>query len=290
MVKKMGLTVAMGMVLVSSAPAWALDCVDYELRGSLPARDAVDQPVNAQVVVQTYSFFAEGLSVVLLDGVTGAAVSVSETTSHFGTSGQWRLIPTAPLSPGQDYHVEIRDTEGTLRDTISFATGSAQDDTPPTAPSVLSAESSQETDTWGDWNTWSLALSPATDAHGVLYELELSPNEDFSGSFIRIGLDEAPFLRDTPCETDEVATWDAETTWIRVRAIDVAGNASDSTTAEPPGPSDTGTPTEEEEEEESGKSEEGGCATLGGTASSAGLLGLVGLVGLLARRRRRSLG
>ena len=273
--------------LAAMAPAMALDCIGYELQGSLPADGAVAQPLNALVLVQAASDRPDALSVLVRDGKTGTPIPAEIRAEHVGTIAQWVLRPDGLLEPVHLYQIEVHDEDDTILSALSFSTGTTTDEEPPSEPAVLSASSSHDTDTWGEWYAWTVEVSPAIDASGVRYQLELADSADFTDPLVRTGLQERVRLYDSPCNTDPAAQLDAATTWLRVSAVDVAGNISGSAVFEPPGPDtsgDTGTP--DDEDSGTAKESEGGCSATGRAGSPlAAWSALVGLLGVLRRRR-----
>ena len=114
------------------------------------------------------------------------------------------------------------------------------------------------------------------DFSDVWYRIELAEDASFSDAVVRGAGPNGIAFYDNPCQSDSAAFLDPATTWVRVTAIDAAGNESDSVAAVPGEPSATGT---------TGNTGNTGCSSAGLVQLDALALTL-GMLGLFWRTRR----
>ena len=266
------------LTLLAIQPSHALSCADLSIYPLSPVADSVSVPLNVQPTFDVISYAGTialvdssiyGVRLVDEDG----SVLPSQVFSQDSESGYtFTLLPEASLEPDTDYDLEWTSNEGeTWFEFSAFTTGLTDDDPPPSAPTPGALTSTDETDEWGRWAQLALELqTESTDDSGVWYRIELAEDASFSDAVVRGAGPNRIAFYDNPCQSDSAAFLDPATTWVRVTAIDAAGNESDSVAAVPGEPSATGTT---------------GC-------SSAGLVQLdalaftLGMLGLFWRTRR----
>ncbi|MFT7518457.1 MAG: hypothetical protein ACI9MC_000588 [Kiritimatiellia bacterium] len=240
-------------------PALALSCLDRGVTSSLPERDAEQVPSNAIISLQTLgSPIDVHLQAVGAQDPIDAALSREDQGS-----GQLIVLdPTLDLPAGQ-YEVVVNwENDETWQENVQFTVVDAQDDHAPAAPTVLSTDHRVRNDVWGRWESFRVELSDADEP--VRFELELADNPEFTDSNFRAAFYSDFSLWDSPCDSDPLAASRAKNTWIRVRAIDIAGNSSAKQDVEPMG----------------------GCSSLAAPIGGGSVLILA--LGLLGVRRRRS--
>ncbi|MEL6346999.1 MAG: hypothetical protein AAFV53_28050 [Myxococcota bacterium] len=280
-------------LLMLATPAQALDCVDYELQGSMPAHESTDLPINARMVLKIYAWSTDDMTVRMVEDVSGDDVATSIETFDEATQAFLIVTPDADLSPSTAYRVEIL-RDDAVEDIVRFTTGTGADETAPSDPSVLDTDFQSQTDEWGDWNTFSVDIDPSTDERtAVMYRIEIG-DETFSAPLVRYALSAQARMSDDPCNSDEAGNSDPAAVWVQVSAIDAAGNVSGSDVYEPEeetgGGEDSGDPGDSGDPVGSGDddSEDGdsadGCAVV--SAPAAMSLVMMGLLAAGTRRRR----
>ena len=264
------------LTLLVIQPSHALSCLEASLSPLSPAADSADVPLNA---VPTFSMLsyqdvasridAGDYRFRLIDDagdtIDTELITVDDVGSH-----TFSLAPADGLAPQTGYTVEWSTDGGeSWSESSSFTTGLSEDDTPPSHPTPGTLSQTEETSEWGLWAQLSVAVDvESTDSSDIWYRVELSGDEDFSDPVVRGAPADQIVFYDNPCESDAAALLDPETSWVRLTAIDAAGNESDTVVGEAADP-DGGT----------------GCASLGTLQLDALALSL-GLVGLLWRTRR----
>lgn len=256
-------------VLVAALPAHALDCMPWSLGDSLPADGAVDVPLNAMPAVALYGGADpdNGLTVALLDA-EGAAVDASLELLAEGDPAWYQVVPVETLQPSSAYTLEVAvaDHDWMEDARITFSTGEATDDAAP-APAGIDGVS-QSSDPGGDWGPEHELVVQGyggEDDHGPLFLVEFSDDEAFSDPLVRMRGESPQRFFHGLCTFDDAATLYADTQWIRVTPIDIAGNRGEASVLAP------------------GEGDGKGCSVLGGL--QLGWLGA--LVGLAAVARRR---
>jgi hypothetical protein len=254
------------VALALSAPAAALDCIDRDITGALPADESVDQPINALVTVRVYG--SAQFSELILRDEDDRKIAGTSQVFPAGSDAVVVFTPDGLLAPGVTYAAEVEWDDGQVDAAQTFTTVDEEDTEVPTEPEVVSVTQSHEEDEWGNWDSLLVDVQPATDANGLRYEVKISTDEAFTSPFVRFQFARGEQFTNDPCSIDEVALLDPAGLFVEVTAIDVAGNRSDGTLSEP--------------------REEGGVTTGGSGCSTSGVLGGLWLaLPVLAIRRRR---
>lgn len=224
---------ALALLALLSTPARALDCAGGIL-ATRPESGAEDVPTNTilSLYYSDYGLPPSGAEVSLIDG-SGAPVDILVDIA----GDVLRVLPTAPLSPRTGYTLEIIDDRWT-RSSLLFRTGDGEDLVRPAEPNLLSLERIYEADEWGERAGIAVEIEQPGDV--VFWEYEISQSEDFLDSIlIRSPFPSTLLGRDYCGES-----WPQYESYlyyfVRVRAIDLAGNASDFVQRELPGESRRG--------------------------------------------------
>lgn len=273
----------MWWLLLSLAQA---ECPDPAFGGTLPAKEALDVPTNASVRWEILSGEPVAGTHRLIRVEDEAVVASSDGSAL-----------TATLDPFTVFRLELL-LDDVVADQVRFVTGEGPDKKPPDPPSLrsiqwLTIENSYSADRGGT----ELTLEFYRPSEVVAWRVEWAadsgftvdpsgPHDYFDEVTARLG---GTYL----CELRPGGDVDPTTDWIRVWAVDQAGNVSDPTVIAPHAVEhdvrDESEHWEDDDPEESvsrdsgtpddGKpnDEGGGCATTGGTAegSAVGLWLLV---------------
>ncbi len=273
------------LLALTSTPAHALDCVDWMVNGSMPTDQATAVPTNAQITVRLYSWHEDPPAPVLFDAA-GAVVTTTLDTHVQGTDKIFVLTPDADLAADSAYSVTVEHpfTDGPPTPVTSFTTGDWQDVNAPPEPLVNGVSASHETDEWGDWYSFIVAIDPIADESEYKHEVTLR-DVNTDESFVRWQLTPGEAFHDNPCNTDLAARLDPTNTEVTVRSFDIAGNISGEEVIGPQ-PGDTG------DTGDTGPTDSGGGGMTGGSrcdvAGAGAVGGLLFALPLLGLRRRES--
>ncbi len=210
----MRLAASIALLFVSSN-AFALSCL-WGI-GDVNVSPDVEAPQNTRLFVShTYAADAE-LNLVLED-VEGERV---ETTLERGHNYAY-ITPTADLPPG-DYLLRDLDELGYFQG--EFTIGDTVDETPPAAPTIVSAQRESSVTEWGDSEGLQVDLEPVDGASH--YEFEVSTTADFADAF-RVGRRyEGIFIGRGLCDVTFPDYDASKRYYVRARSVDAAGNTSD---------------------------------------------------------------
>ena len=271
------------LTLLIATQALALDC-DFSDH-SLPEAAATDIATSASIVVRTP--FPEDTRTFKLAVTSGDEVPATVTGTTVGSSHFVRITPNAALAASTEFTVTAADVD-TQEFTVSFTTGTEADTTAPTGltlDGVNVFSVSEEDGDWGEERAISASVTGATDDDPITYEWQFSESDDFSSPTEMTTLFGSAMFGKGLCDHTVDPTPLDTPIFIRVRAVDLSGNATDWLTYadsytipsddEPGDSGDTG---------DTGSEEETGCSAVGGAGMSLGWLSL-GLLGLIRRRR-----
>jgi hypothetical protein len=254
--------------LLTTLSALALDCDFSSFHDTLPVDGATEVPLNGRVSVVAADV-DNSVELWSSDGVTQVDIALQQVDLGGGKYLN-ELTPSEALVANTAYEVRLFE-DAILFATRTFTTGTTEDHESPTNTSFVDVRQQVETDEWGDWAEFAIDLEPSIDASPFWYEVELASDASFVGSWTRFSVrPEGARFFDGPCSVDPAALLSAEATHVRVRAVDVAGNASavvDHAPAPDPVPSVEPSP---------------GCSVLPARVAGLGLL--LPVIGL--RRRR----
>lgn len=212
---------ALAVIALLSTPARALDCASGIL-ATLPESGADGVPTNAILSLYYSDYSAPPASAeISLTDSSGAPVDILVDIE----GDVLRIRPEELLSPQTGYTLEIIDDRWT-RTTLPFRTGDGEDLVRPVVPELLSIERVYETDQWGERAGIAVEIAEPSEDE-IFWEYEISQSEDFlDAAIVRspfpstlLGRD---FCGESWPEYDSYPEY-----FIRVRAIDLAGNASD---------------------------------------------------------------
>lgn len=257
--------------LLSATPALACSCAEG-LDELLPGDGATGVALDAAPFLR---FSSRPGPIRLLDADTGEEVPVTVEETTEGTYTVVRLVPTAPLEPLHAYVIDGGADYGSVGLPATFTTGEAADADVPGAVRLGSVE---EVRTSGNDNSCGDALYLITKPGGApadaYYETQLGWVDDFTDAVsVASAARDLQVLGHAMCGSAVPELAHGDDVWLRVRAVDLSGNAgpwSDVTSVRSVG----GGPL-------------GGCATTGG--APVGSLGLA-ILGLLGGRVVRSRG
>ena len=263
--------------LLASSPAHALSCQPSYLAEVLPIDDAEGVPVNTVPVLRIAGASPPGsgawdeVSVTLTDLSTGAVLdaALEVVEADTPTLETWRLVPTHNLPPDRQLSLVVADSDGWINEEIRFSTGSQTDLEAPGAASANHLSYTERSDEWGYWRALHVDLESDRAEDGAWWRIELSEDRDFTDPLVRATLGPSSRFADDPCTADAAALAPNAELWVRVTAVDAAGNE-----AEP------------QVSHFDARTASVGCSTAG--ARTGPLQGLAGLVGLLALARRRT--
>lgn len=237
-------TVLVGAALWSQS-AMALDCW-YGVNAT-NISEGQEVPTNFQPMI--WQSQAE-LQAEIRDMETSEVIAA---TLEEVTQEAYRLTPEAELEAGRSYGLYVVELEEwTAEPIVSFTAASESDMTAPDAPVIESATRDFGSDEWGSWKWIDIGVEAPGEAVGGAYEVEVSANEDFSDAELALVPASEDLLKvgSGLCEQSlSMAVEDIR--WVRVTAIDHAGNRSEeasesfevdlssSPPEEPGGPDDT---------------------------------------------------
>lgn len=249
-------------VLLMSLPAHALSCAPTVLDGTLPARGAVDVPLNVLPTISLGGFAPlDHNELTLWDG-DGRRVETSSVVISSGEPVVVQVQPEELLEEEQDYILAIHEhpPDGRVRE-VRFTTGSHLDlDSPARARIGEVVHEESLGDEWGDSHQTLVRIHGSGDPSGTLFRIELADDRSFSDATERIRLSRRARLTSSGCVIDNAATLDTTDMWVRVTPIDAAGNEGPSAVTGP----------------------QSGCAHVSGM--QLGWLGIaVGMLGVLRR-------
>ncbi len=273
------------LALGLSADAQACSCAD-ESPVSVPAHDALGVPLNVRPMwlYETSAPLDEAL--VVREDTSGVAIASTTTWAESrGRQGYAFVTLSEPLDPETVYTV----SDGTV--VHRFTTGSERDDTAPDTPGVTSQQTIASPETFevecGVFQTSSCGSSVfawvdvAAADEEVLYEVEVVPDTDEGLVMTAFSLTDSIFAGEGACLSNMSRLNHEDGGTLRMRAIDLAGNAGPWTddwhfTLDwPQAPECT--------DDQSAASEGCGCAT--GAAGPGGLaLWLLVVLGAVRRR------
>lgn len=275
---------ALGGALLTPSAVLACSCAAGAFQ-ALPSGEGV--PTNARVVVKVLFADPADTEVVRLLDDEGQIVPSTAEVRGGGSLDEIVLTPDAPLVDGTTYTLESRmdwDQDGTVDESwelTRFTVGGGADEQPPEPPELLGTRIVRDpvlpfggVSSCGESMHFVVDLEPGVDERpGVLTEIEITEQEGEPVTFL----------------TEDVAAWagrggcggylpeiaGGQAYFARIRAVDLAGNASEWVSMDAPRPT-------------------GGCNSLGGSPppGSGGLPGgaaaglVVGLALALGRRRR----
>jgi hypothetical protein len=253
--------------LASAVPAHALSCA-WGVNHVFPETDAADVPTNVVLRVGYLSATPEDQPLSLLTDA-GEPVAATWTLVSAGEAGAsvWALRPDAPLLPDTTYHLtEEGESDPGFRRS-SFRTGAGPDLDPPGSPSVRSVRRDVGRGIWGSWHHH--VISVEAEAEPQFFEVDVSDSPDFASfrtvqapAFVNGAGDPELVVGNGVCGGElDLSRRDK---FVRVRAIDLAGNMSGDSSDE----------------------RARGCHTLSTPMGLAGGFALA-LAGLLGRRRPR---
>ena len=271
------------LTLLIATQAFALDC-DFSDHVR-PEKAATDIATSASIVV--HSPFSEDTRVFKITDAADAEIAATVTSAVQGSSTVLRITPDAPFAADTEFTVTAGD-EDTMAFSATFTTGTDADTTAPTGLTLgdvnVYSVSAEESD-WGEERAIGVSVSGATDDDPITYEWQFSEADDFSSpTEVTTVWENALFGKGLCDHTVDPAPLDTPI-FIRVRAVDLSGNATDWLTFDGSHtiPSDD-FPGEGPDTGDTGSEEETGCSAVGGAGMSLSWLSL-GLLGLIRRRR-----
>lgn len=258
------------LALVAPSTSSALLC-DHGGADVFPADLSTDVPLNTRVVV-TFPAYQEGNAQwALQDDETGEVVPTVASRTVQLNEVFVTLVPVEPLLPNHDYLVvEVEDALRPYFAETLFTTGTTVDTTSPGEPTI--------TDSGVEANR-ALLLEPEFMAtalnwwsfqgteDNVIFEVEFSPTEDLQDAATLTTFQRRIEVGWGGCLLSDVQMDFGERWFARVRAVDMAGNASDWS-----------------EPQRAARGSGGGCATLNGPPKTWWWLGLA-VLGVVRRRR-----
>lgn len=204
-----------------SSNAHALSCMEGVTDTNIGAY-ASDIPINA--VISVWLLWVDLDVYPLTLRLSDTQEEVPATYTDVGINGLVRIEPEEDLMPNTKY--EVFESSFMHQTVLQFTTGEERDDTPPNAPEILDVSKDYGFDMWGSWKWLDLSLNEK-EANGY-YKIEVSRTSDFSNSEITYVKD--PYIGSGLCSSN-IDMDPSAVQWIKVTAIDVAGN--ESTTNEP---------------------------------------------------------
>jgi uncharacterized protein (TIGR03382 family) len=269
------------LTLLIATQALALDCDTSDQ--VLPAAAATDIATSASIVVR--SPFSEDTRTFKVTDPSGAEVTTTIESSLQGSSNLLRITPDAAFAADTVFTLTAGDGD-TQKIDVSFTTGTDADTTAPTGLTLgdvnVYSVSEEESD-WGEERALGASVSGATDDDPITYEWQFSESDDFASPTEVTSIYESALFGKGLCDhTVDPVPLDTPI-FIRVRAVDLSGNASDWLTYDdsytiPSDGGDTGDTGDTSSEEETG------CSAVGGAGMSLSWLS-IGLLGFIRRRR-----
>ena len=202
-----------------SSNSHALSCMEGVYNTNI-GTDASDIPINS--VIQVWIVWGGLESYPLTLRLADTDEEVPATYTEVGINGMVRIEPEEALLPNTEYEVFENSYQ---EEVLHFTTGDHIDETPPKTPEILDISKDYGTDTWGSWKWLDISLSEE-EANGH-FKIEVSRNADFSDS--EITYVKYPFIGYGLC-TSNIDMNPNSVKWIKVTAIDAAGNESEANT------------------------------------------------------------
>lgn len=203
--------------LLGPASAWALTCPTGPVGVNIDTRRPV--PTNARFLVELHDVAVEEDIGVRLKGPKGVDVPLKverREASHMVVS------PEAPLHRNTIYQL-WNGEEGQLD--VTFRTGAGPDERIPERPLVLEVGRDRYTSRLGPIDRMRVVVEQKTDAHH--WEVELSEDLMFAHPQRVYGTDPTVDVGRSICRTNAAWYDGAQDYYVRVRAVDAAGNPSE---------------------------------------------------------------
>ncbi|MCB9673863.1 MAG: hypothetical protein H6737_02040 [Alphaproteobacteria bacterium] len=213
---------ALAIGLAASSPAWALSCLWGISDANVEPDDRV--PTNAVLLVE-HTFDATVDVEVELRDADGNPVGFSLERGHMHAL----LTPDAPLAPNAVYTLaSAGDAEGYLD--VTFTTDAGPDTEAPEPPSLDDLSRMRDRSIWGDEKGIRVTLGESWGA--AHYEYEISTDPDFANAHRYASRWTETVLGQRLCSTTFPDYDPSERYYVRARAVDLAGNASDWATSD----------------------------------------------------------
>jgi hypothetical protein len=208
------------MQLFTTNTAHALSCEHGPVNENI-GFDARDIPINVVPTIWFANAQSEDFDMSLRDE-TGNIIEADFVESTFNTI---QILPVEDLAPQSTYQISI-DEPYNYKFT-SFTTGDVLDEEPPTAPTIYEITHENTSDVWGDSNELILDIEIEDGSFAMI---EVAYTEDFLDAEVVFAEDYNGriWLGSGPCgSTMQSNPYDVF--WIRVSAVDQAGNISEGT-------------------------------------------------------------
>ena len=197
---------------VAPSPAHALDCA-WGVHASNVSPDAV-VPANARILVN-HTFDDPDRIVVDLQDADGTSVPVVLEEGHRHAY----VVPEAPLAEGAAYTLSF---DG-VGEPVPFSIGAADDD-PPGSPVLVDLVRVRDRSAWGLVAGMRVEVDPVAGA--AHYEFEVSTDPEFVDSALVASPWPEAFLGDGLCDRNVEGYDHSVRSYVRARAVDLAGNTS----------------------------------------------------------------
>ena len=220
------LTALFTLLASAPAPAFALSCL-WGLYDSSPRHGATGVPTNVGFVLKYWNTGPE------TEGVTLRDVSGDELVPIDIATGEDAMTVKAHLEPHREYLLTAPSarTDEERYHVIPFWTGGGPDDDAPDAPEITALYASVGSDEWGEWKWLVVETDLGEVSNEVILEGEIATDDVFSDARRYTSLSHMLRVGDGPCGGNH-ADIAAAGYFVRVRAVDTAGNASGWTTYE----------------------------------------------------------
>jgi len=182
---------------------------------------AEDVPINT--VVNLWLIWGGLESFPLTLRIADTEEEVPATYTEVGVNGLVRIEPEENLLPNTEYEVI---EENYADQVLHFTTGEDIDETPPNSPTIINVSKNFGFDVWGSWKWLNIELEDwETNSY---FKVEVSRTEDFSESEITYvsAHDGIPSIGTGLCDSN-IEMDPTVVKWIKVTAIDAAGNESE---------------------------------------------------------------
>ena len=206
-----------------AADAHALSC-RHGFTDSIPSNHALDVPTNVAPVL-LFAGGSEETELTLTHIESGRGIDFSVTP--LGSKNVLQIQPMEELLPNTKYALGLYNQWYQMTgDSITFTTGSSADTTAPKEPKIIDIQRDFGRDYWGSWKWLDIELE-SSNADG-LYRIEVADNEAFDNSEVIYvdSYDSVLYVGRGLCDQN-MKTAANDVKWVRVSAIDLAGNQSD---------------------------------------------------------------
>lgn len=188
--------------------------------GALPFDGQVGVPPNAAFHVVASEAREALPSYQLIEWSSGSAVSLSVVEHRFG---DWIHVAYRPLEPMETRAKYVVSFDGS-EPILEFFTGQWQDTDLPESVEITGASAVCD----GPLDSrCRVFIELPVSWEGGLYEIEVSQDEAFEGTGTIWSAGPSTYAGDHPCDGKTMGDYDdGKDLWMRVRAVDIAGNAS----------------------------------------------------------------